>query len=114
MDESYEGYRLRLFARHQNGVTNVLSTIGDGIMTGGVVAGLFSRRPRVAVLGLLSGFGVAVIAHLFQRGTLRDELRALLDHPLWAVKAERERIFGHSPRLSDVGGLCPAGSRAQG
>jgi hypothetical protein len=42
------------------------------------------------------------VAHLFQPGTLVPENRAILRHPVWAVRAEAHRVrqslgraFGH-------------------
>jgi hypothetical protein len=40
------------------------------------------------------GLGVAAFAHVFQPGTLGDEVGAILRHPLWAVRAETGRIAG--------------------
>jgi hypothetical protein len=92
MDETYESFRDRLIDRHTNPATSALSTVGDVVMYGGLAAGVVARKPRIAALGLSLGFGVAVLAHLFQPGTLGEELRALFRHPSWALKAECERV----------------------
>ena len=94
MRESYEDYQARLFARHENGTTSALSTVGDVVMAGGLAAGAVRRSASVAVVGVTFGFAIAAAAHLFQRGTLRDEVVAVFRHPLWAVRAERQRVFG--------------------
>ncbi len=92
MGESYGSYLIRHLERHANGLTSWLSTIGDLLMAGGLAAGVLSRRRHVAAFGLSLGFGVAAVAHLFQPGTLGDELSAIFLHPIWALRAERERI----------------------
>jgi hypothetical protein len=100
MDETYESFRDRLIDRHTNPATSVLSTVGDVVMYGGLAAGVVVRRPRIAVLGLSVGFGIAVLAHLFQPGTLGEELRAVIRHPSWAFKAECERVARRQTRHS--------------
>jgi hypothetical protein len=94
MSEAFNAYRDRLLSRHENSVTNVLSTVGDVVMLGGVVAALFTRRIRVGVFGVASGAAIATAAHLFQPGTVREEVAQVLRHPLWASRAEFQRIFG--------------------
>jgi hypothetical protein len=39
---------------------------------------------------------IAVLAHLFQPGTVRDEIAAVVRHPIWAIRADVHRIFGRS------------------
>ncbi|MDT5185205.1 MAG: hypothetical protein QOJ20_2583 [Mycobacterium sp.] len=97
MSESFTAYRDRLLSRHENSVTNALSTAGDVVMLGGVVAAVVTRRVGVGVIGVASGAALAAAAHLFQPGTLREEITAILRHPVWAVRAEGHRIFGRRP-----------------
>jgi hypothetical protein len=59
-----------------------------------LAAGVVKRRFPIALMGFASGFAIAAAAHLFQPGTLRDEVLAVLRHPFWAVKAESQRVFG--------------------
>jgi hypothetical protein len=94
MSESFTAYRDRLLSRHENGVTDALSTVGDVVMLGGVVAAVVTRRIRVGVIGVTSGAAVAVVAHLFQPGTVREEIAEVLRHPVWAVRADCHRVFG--------------------
>jgi hypothetical protein len=94
MSDSFTAYRDQLLSRHEIGVTDALSTVGDVVMLGGVVAAVVTRRIRVGVIGVTSGAVVAAAAHLFQPGTLREEITAILHHPLWAVRAEGDRVFG--------------------
>jgi len=94
MSEAFDAYRDRLLSRHENGITNLLSTVGDVVMLGGVVAAVVTRRIGVGVIGVTSGAAVATAAHLFQPGTVRDEVAQVLRHPLWASRAEFQRIFG--------------------
>jgi hypothetical protein len=61
-------------------------------MAGSIAAGFATRRLRVAGVVLAVGFGIAAIAHLFQPGTLGEELGAVFRHPIWAVRAEGQRI----------------------
>ena len=96
MAECYETYRDRLFQRHENRVTSALSTVADVVMVGAVAGGIAARRPRLVGAGLSVGFGLAVVAHLFQPGTLGEELSAVGRHPVWVLRAERERIFKRS------------------
>jgi hypothetical protein len=45
-------------------------------------------------MGVTVGFAIAAAAHLFQPGTLRDEVAAVVRHPLWSARAEAHRVFG--------------------
>jgi hypothetical protein len=94
MSESFDAYRDRMLSRHENTVTNVLSTIGDLVVAGGIAAAVATRQARVGVMGVSAGFAIAAIAHLFQPGTLRDEIVENLRHPLWAYRSELQRVFG--------------------
>ncbi|MEY2430341.1 MAG: hypothetical protein QOC92_66 [Acidimicrobiaceae bacterium] len=94
MTETYEEFRRRLLERHQKNATSALSTAGDVVMVGGLALGLVTRQARVAIAGVALGLGVAAFAHVFQPGTLGDEVGAILRHPLWAVRAETGRIAG--------------------
>jgi hypothetical protein len=94
MSEAFDAYRDRLLSRHENRATNVLSTVGDVVMLGGIVAAVVTKSARVGVLGVTSGAAVATAAHLFQPGTVQDEVAQVLRHPLWASRAEFQRIFG--------------------
>jgi hypothetical protein len=47
----------------------------------------------VGVIGVMVGAAIAVVAHLFQPGTVRDEIAAVFRHPIWAVRAEGQRIL---------------------
>jgi hypothetical protein len=93
MSESFNAYRDRWFSRHENSVTSALSTIGDLVVLGSVTAAVATRRVGVGVIGMSAGFTVGAIAHLFQPGTLREEIVENLRHPLWASRAELQRIF---------------------
>jgi hypothetical protein len=75
MSESFDAYRDRLLSRHENGVTEALSTVGDVVMLGGVVAAVVTRRIGVGVIGVTSGAAIAVVAHLFQPGTVKGRDR---------------------------------------
>jgi hypothetical protein len=94
MSESFDAYRDRLLSRHQNRATNAISTVGDVVMLGGVVAAVITRRIGVGVVAVTSGAAVAVIAHLFQPGTVKEEITEVLRHPVWALRADAHRIFG--------------------
>ena len=94
MSESFTAYRDRLLSRHENGVADALSTVGDAVMLGGVIAAVATRRIGVGVIGVTSGAAIAVVAHLFQPGTVREEIAEVLRHPVWAVRADIHRVFG--------------------
>lgn len=91
---TYVEFRSRLFARHESRVTAALSTAGDMVLVGGPLLGVATRRWRVAAAGLAAGAALTAVAHLFQPGTLRAELHAIVRHPLWAARAELERVAG--------------------
>ena len=55
-------------------MTSALSTIGDLVVLGSAAAGIATRRARVGVIGVSAGFTVGATAHLFQPGTVRDEI----------------------------------------
>ena len=94
MSESFDAYRDRLLSRHQTRATNAISTVGDIVMLGGVGAAVITRRIGVGVAGVASGAAIAVVAHLFQPGTVKEEITEVLRHPLWAMRADAQRIFG--------------------
>jgi hypothetical protein len=94
MSESFSAYRERMLSRHQNSVTSALSTIDDVVVLGAVAAGAITRRPLVGVIGVTAGFTITALAHLFQPGTLKEEVVENLRHPLWATRCEMQRVFG--------------------
>jgi hypothetical protein len=94
MKESFDAYRDRFLGRHENSVTNALSTVGDVVIAAGLGAAVATRRVQVGVIGVSVGTAIAAIAHLFPPGTLRDELSSILRHPLWALRAEGQRVLG--------------------
>jgi hypothetical protein len=96
MSEQFIAYREQLLGRHQNAATSVLSTVGDVVMVGGLAAGVATRRVVVGAAGVGIGLAIAVLAHLFQPGTVRDEITAVVRHPIWAIRADVHRIFGRS------------------
>jgi hypothetical protein len=79
--------------RHENPVNSALHTVADVVAVGGLVAGVVTRRIRVVVIGDIVGFAIGTLGHLFQPGTLRDDLVADFRHPIWYVRAEGQRIF---------------------
>jgi hypothetical protein len=89
----YEVFSDQLISRHQHPLTSGLSTVGDVFLVLGVIVAIVSRKYRMGVVGILLGVSAAVIAHLFQPGTLRDELAAIYSHPVWAARAEGQRIL---------------------
>ena len=93
MSESYIAFRDRLLSRHQNGVTDALSTVADVVVVGGIAAAVATRRVGVGVIGAAVGAALAVVAHLFQPGTVREEITEVLRHPVWALRADGHRIF---------------------
>jgi hypothetical protein len=96
MSEQFIAYREQLIGRHQNAATSVISTVGDVVMIGGIAAGVATKRVVVGAAGVGVGFAIAVVAHFFQPGTVRDEIAAVIRHPIWAIRAEVHRIFGRS------------------
>jgi hypothetical protein len=92
--EDYQTFRDEHIARHQNEATSSLSTIGDVLVLLGAVIAIGVRKLGLGGLLAVAGVVAAVVAHLFQPGTLRDELRAIYTHPLWAARAEKARITG--------------------
>ena len=83
----------QLMSRHQHPMTSGLSTVGDVFFVLGVLVAIVRRKYRMGAVGILLGVSAAVIAHLFQPGTLKDELAAIYSHPLWAARAEGQRIL---------------------
>ena len=94
MKQSFGDYQSQLLRRHTNRTTSALSTVGDAVMLGGLAAGALTRRAPVAMVGVTIGFAIAATAHLFQPGTLRNEVGAVIRHPIWSVRAESNRVFG--------------------
>jgi hypothetical protein len=96
--DSYAKFRQELFDRHQTSMTSTLSTVGDALPAVGLIVAILKRDARWVGRGLFVGLTAASIAHLFQPGTLRAEYAAILRHPLWAARAERERILTQRAR----------------
>jgi hypothetical protein len=93
MSEPYIAYRERLLGRHQNAATSAIATLGDVVMIGGIAAGVATRRLAVVGAAVGTGLAIAVVAHFFQPGTVREEIKQVSRHPIWAVRAETYRIF---------------------
>ena len=89
----YEAFCNQLMARHQHPMTSGLSTVGDALVVLGVLVAAVSRRRGLGAVGVALGVSAAVVAHIFQPGTLKDELAAISSHPLWAAKAETRRVL---------------------
>jgi hypothetical protein len=96
--QAYVEFREQLFERHQTAATSLLSTAADVLPALGVAMAVVRRDARWAWGGLASSAVVASVAHLFQPGPLRDEYAAILRHPVWTVRAERERVLGVQQR----------------
>src|SRR5438132_14344010 len=93
--DTYDEFRDALFARHESRLTSVLSTVGDGIALASMPVGLVTRDVRVAIGVFVAGATVIVAAHFFQPGTVKDEVLGVLRHPMFAVRAETERVRSH-------------------
>ena len=93
MSESFSAYREQYLRRHENPVNNALHTVADVVDAGGLAAAIITRRARVGVIGYAVAFAIGTVGHLFQPGTLRDDLVADFRHPFWFVRAEGQRIF---------------------
>ena len=94
MSEAFNAYRDRLLSRHENRATDVLSTVGDVLFLTAIASAVATRRVQVGVIGATAGVAVIVGAHLFQPGTMRDEITEVLRHPVWGLRAEAQRVFG--------------------
>jgi hypothetical protein len=94
MSESFSAFREQYLSRHENPVNSALHTVADVVDVGGLVAGVVTRRIRVVVIGDIVAFAIGTVGHLFQPGTLRDDFVAGFRHPIWAVRAEGDRLFG--------------------
>jgi hypothetical protein len=70
----------------------VLSTVGDAIVLAPIPVGIATRSVKVAVGVFALGSAVIVSAHVFQPGTMKDEVLGVLRHPIWAVRAETARV----------------------
>jgi hypothetical protein len=89
----FEAFSTALMERHVNPVTRTLSTVGDVFWLVSVPAGVATRSLRVFGALFFVGTAVATGAHVFQPGTVKDEVAAVLRHPVWATRAEFARVF---------------------
>jgi len=96
MSESFSAYREQYLRRHENLVNNALHTVADVVDAGGLAAAIITRRARVGVIGYAVAFAIGTVGHLFQPGTLRDDFVQGFRHPIWAVRAEGQRIFARA------------------
>ena len=92
MSESFSAYREQYVRRHENLVNNALHTVADVVDAGGLAAAIITRRARVGVIGYAVAFAIGTVGHLFQPGTLRDDFVLGFRHPIWAARAEGQRI----------------------
>jgi len=93
MSESFSVFSEQYLRRHENPVNGALHTVGAVVALGGLIAGVVTRRRRVVMVGDIVGFAIGTVGHLFQPGTLRDDLVSDFRHPIWYVRAEGRRIF---------------------
>jgi hypothetical protein len=95
MSESFSAFREQYLRRHENAVNSALHTVADVVEIGGLIAGAVTRRLRVGMFAYTVAFAIGTVRHLFfQPGTLRDDLVQGFRHPIWAARAEGQRIFG--------------------
>jgi hypothetical protein len=94
VSSSYEQFRDELQARHTNLVTSGLSAVGDFVLLAAVPAGIAKRSVKVSAGVFVLGYVIAAFAHLFQPGTVKDELTAVGRHPIWSARAESARVGG--------------------
>ena len=93
MSESFSAFCAQYSRRHENPVNGALHTAADVVEVGGLVASVVTRRLRVGMFAYTVAFAIGTVGHLFQPGTLRDDLVADFRHPIWFVRAEGQRIF---------------------
>ena len=94
MSESFSAFREQYLRRHENPVNSGLHTVAAVVEVGGLVASVVTRRARVGVIGYMVAFAIGTAGHLFfQPGTLRDDFVLGFRHPIWAARAEGQRIF---------------------
>ena len=91
--DEFEAFQTRLMERHVNPLTRSLSTVGDVFWLASVPAGVATRNWRVFGALFLAGTVIATGAHLFQPGTVNEELASVVTHPIWASRAEFARVF---------------------
>jgi hypothetical protein len=89
----FQAFSSALTERHVNPLTRTLSTVGDVFWLASVPAGVATRSVRVFGTLFIVGTAVATGAHLFQPGTVKDEVASVLTHPMWAARAEFARVF---------------------
>jgi hypothetical protein len=99
---TYDEFRDALFARHENRPTSVLSTVGDAIVLAPIPVGLATRSVKAAGATFVVGTGVILAAHLFQPGTMKDEVAGVFRHPVWALRAETARVLNAFANSSDM------------
>ena len=96
MSESFSAFRAQYSRRHENPVNSALHTVADVVEVGGLITGVVTRRLRVGVFAHRVAFAIGTLGHLFQPGTLRDDSVRGFRHPIWAVRAEGQRIFARA------------------
>jgi hypothetical protein len=90
--QRFEEFQAELVSRHEHYLTDRFATLGDlGLLVGlGLVLGRKFRA--TGAVTLVVGLVLVNVAHLFQPGTLGPELRAIVRHPIWALRAETHRM----------------------
>lgn len=90
--QQFEQFRAALLARHEHPATAQIATLGDLAMLAGLGMIAVRRLRTTACLTVGLGLVLANVAHLFQPGTLITENKAIMEHPVWAVRAEAHRV----------------------
>jgi hypothetical protein len=113
----YRDFRDALIDRHRNPVTSGLSIVGDMVLIAALPVALARHSLRAWVNTTIVGYAIAVVAHLFQRGSLRPEVGAFARHPVWAVRSWETAVAARAvsgpcgPKLSGSSEFWAGGPR---
>ena len=92
-ESTFESYRAEFLGRHANRRTSAIATAGDVLWLAAVPVGVASKSVRRGAGVFALGTVVALVAHLFQKGTVVNEVKAIVTHPWWAARAEVGRVL---------------------
>ncbi|HZP08576.1 DUF962 domain-containing protein [Methyloceanibacter sp.] len=101
--ESFEDFWLHYLRHHAQGGTRLLHVIGTGIGALGLIAGLLTVSPMVALIGTGIGYLFAWAGHFL----VEHNRPAMVSHPTWSFQCDI-RMF----RLMLSGQLEPELKRA--
>jgi hypothetical protein len=82
--ESFEEFWPFYVREHSNSVNRAFHFAGTSLAVGAVAAAVLLRRPKLALLAPVAGYGAAWIGHFF----IQKNRPATFEYPIWSLRAD--------------------------